>query len=86
MIEPGLSEAVVQRCSVKKALLGISQNLQENTYVRVSFFNKVSGLRPATLSKRKLWHRSFPVNFTKLLRTPFLEDTFFLDYVLFGLV
>ena len=30
------------------------------------FFNKVAGL----------WHRFFPVNFRKLLRTPFLENTF----------
>ena len=36
-------EAVVQRCSVKKLFLEISQNLQENTCVRV-FFNKVAGL------------------------------------------
>ena len=34
------------------------------------FFNKVAGLRPATLLKKRLWHRCFPVNFAKLLRTP----------------
>ena len=45
-------EAVVQRCSVKKVFLEISQNSQENTCARVSFFNKVAGLRPATLLKR----------------------------------
>ena len=27
---------------------------------------------PATLLKNRLWHRCFPVNFTKFLRTPFL--------------
>ena len=32
-----------QRCSMKKVFLGISQNPQENTYVR-AFFNKVVGL------------------------------------------
>ena len=32
-----MGEAVVQRCSVKKAFLKISQNSQENTCVRVSF-------------------------------------------------
>ena len=31
------SEAVVQRCSVKKVLLKISQNSQENTCARVCF-------------------------------------------------
>ena len=26
------------------------------------FFSKVSGLRPSTLFKKRLWHRCFPVN------------------------
>ena len=39
------------------------------------FFNKVVGLRPATLLKKRLWHRCFPVNFAKLLKTPFLQNT-----------
>ena len=34
------------------------------------FFNKVAGLRPATLLKKKFWHRCFPVYFAKILRTP----------------
>ena len=29
-------------------------------------------LRSATLFKKRLWHRCFPVNFAKFLRTPFL--------------
>ena len=29
-------------------------------------------LRPATLLKKRLWYRYFPVNFGKFLRTPFL--------------
>ena len=33
------------------------------------FFNKVAELRPATLLKKRLWHRCFPVNFAKFLRT-----------------
>ena len=36
------------------------------------FFNKVAGLRPATLLKKKLWHRCFLVNFVRFLRAPFL--------------
>ena len=31
------TEAVVQRCSVKEVFLKVSQNLQENTFARVSF-------------------------------------------------
>ena len=38
------------------------------------FFNKVAGLRPATLLKKRPWHRCFPVNFTKFLRKPFLTE------------
>ena len=29
---------------------------------------------PATLLKKRLWHRCFPVNFVKFLRTPFLQN------------
>ena len=39
------------------------------------FFNKVAGLTSATLLKSRLWLRCFPVNYTKLLRTPFLQNT-----------
>ena len=35
------AEAVAQRCSVKKVLLEISQNSQENTCARVSFLIKL---------------------------------------------
>ena len=30
---------------------------------------------PATLLKKRLWHRRFPVNFVKFLRTSFLQNT-----------
>ena len=43
----------------------ISQNSQENTCARVSFLNKVAGLTPATLLKKRLWYKCFPVNFVK---------------------
>ena len=38
------------------------------------FFNKVAGLRPATLLKKRLWHKCFHVNFAKFLRTLFLTE------------
>ena len=45
-------------CSVKKVLLEISQNSQENTCARVYFLMKLQeGL--ATLLKKRLWHRCF---------------------------
>ena len=40
------------------------------------FFNKVAKLRPATLLKKRLWHRRFLVNFAKFLRTPSLQNIF----------
>ena len=44
---PGLvkfQEALVQRCSVKKVFLEISQNLQKNTCARVSLLIKLQAL------------------------------------------
>ena len=38
------------------------------------FSNKVADLRPATLLKKSFWHRCFPVNFVKFLRTTFCMD------------
>ena len=36
-------------------------------------------LRPATLLKKRVWHRCFPVNFTKFLGTPiFIENLWWL--------
>ena len=32
-------------------------------------------LWPATLLRKRLWHRCFPLNFAKFLRTPFLQNT-----------
>ena len=40
-----------------------------------SLFNKVAGLRPVALLKKRLWHMYFPVNFVKFLRKP-LGDGF----------
>ena len=64
-----------QRCSMKK---GVLRNFTKFTgkHLRQSlFFNEVAGLRPATLLKKRLWRRCFPVNFAKFLRTPFLRNT-----------
>ena len=32
-------------------------------------------IRPATLLKKRLWHRCFPVNVVRFLRTPFSQNT-----------
>ena len=72
-----LSRSRHRRCSVKKVFLEIVQNSQENTCVGVSFLIKLqaSGLRPATLLKKRVWRKCFPVNFAKFLGIPFLQSS-----------
>ena len=66
-----LSEAVVQRCSVKKVFLNILQNLRENTCARVSFL--INFIKEGTLAQ------VFLVNFMKFSRTPiFIERLWWL--------
>ena len=63
-------------------------SIRQGTVLRGSFFYlsdangavlvsllSILNMRPATLLKKKLWHRCFPVNFVKFLRTPFLQNT-----------
>ena len=63
------SEAVVRRCSIKKVFLEISQNSQENTCAGKHLCQRLFFI------KKSLWRRCFPVNFTKFLRTPFLQNS-----------
>ena len=60
-----------QRCSVR---IGVLRNFTKSTGKHLCqslLFNKVAGLRPATLLKKKLCNRCFPANFVKFLRTHF---------------
>ena len=59
-----MSEAAAAGVSCKKLTLKISENSQENTR-SIVFCN---------FTKKRLWHRCFPVNFPKFLRTPFLTE------------
>ena len=63
-----------QRCSIKKGVFRNFTKFTGNTCARVSFLIKLQAL------KKRLWHRCFPVNFAKFLRTPFygtpLDDCF----------
>ena len=63
-----------QRCSVKKSVL---RNFEKSTgkHLCQSLFLVKLQARSATLLKKRLWHRCFPVNFAKFLRTPFLRNT-----------
>ena len=63
-----------QRCYVK---IGVLRNFTKFTgrhLCQSLFLNKVSGLRLATLFIKRLWHKCFPVNFVKFLRTPFYTE------------
>ena len=63
------------RCSVK---IGVLKNYTKSTgrhLCQSVFYNKVAGLRSATLFKKRVWHRCFPVSFGKFLRTPFEQNT-----------
>ena len=64
-----------QKCSARKVFLEISHKVHSKGPVPEYLFNKVAGLRPATLLKKRPCHRCFPVYFVKLLRTPFLQNT-----------
>ena len=39
------------------------------------FFNKVAGLRPATLLNKRLWHRFFPFEFCVIFKKTFFYRT-----------
>ena len=58
----------------KKAVLKNFAKFTGKHLCQSLFFNKVADLRPATLLKKRLWHRCFPVDFAKLLRTPFFTE------------
>ena len=63
-------EVFCRKGTLKKFL-----EIHRKTPVPEPLFNKVAGLRPETLLKKRLWRRSFPVNFEKFLRISFLENT-----------
>ena len=64
-----------QRYSVRKGVLRNFAKFTGKHLCQSLFFNKVAGLRPEFLLKKRFWHRCFPVNFAKFLRTPFLQNT-----------
>ena len=61
------------------ATRGVLRNFAKftgNQLCQSLFFNKskVAGLRPATLLKKRPWHKYILLNFSKVLRTPFLQN------------
>ena len=71
----GMGRSSHRRCSVKISVLRNFSKFTGKHLCQRLFFNKVAGLGPPTLLKKSLWHRCFPVNFAKFLRTTFLQNT-----------
>ena len=62
------------RCSLRKGILRNFAKFTRKHLNQSPFSNRTAGLRPATLLKKILWYRYFPVNFGKILRTPFFTE------------
>ena len=82
-VDNGDSEAVAQRCSVKKVFLEISQNSLWNTCARVSFLQALDWKACNFIKKRGVFffkkketptHRCFSVKFVKFLVKPVLKN------------
>ena len=70
-----ISRSSHRRCSVRKGVLRNFAKFTGKHPCQRLFFNRVGGLKPATLFKKRLWRRCFLVNFAKFLTTPFLQNT-----------
>ena len=69
------TEAVVQRCSLKKMFLKISQNSRESTCVSV-FFNKVAGKAlSCSFIKKETLTQVFSYEFREILKNMFFHRT-----------
>ena len=62
-----------RRCSMNKGVVRNFTKFTGKHLCQSLFFNKVAGL--ATLLKKRLCRRCFPVNFLKFLRTLILQNT-----------
>ena len=78
-----ISEAATRGVLYKRSVVKNFTKFTGKHLCQSLFFNKVAGLMPATLFKKRLatllkerlWNRCFPVNFAKFLRTPLLYRT-----------
>ena len=61
-----------RRCSVRKDVLRNFAKFTEKHLCQGLF---MSGPKACNFIKKRLWHRCFPVNFAKVLRTLFLQNT-----------
>ena len=78
-----------RRCSTRKGVVRNFAKFTGKDLCQSLFCNKVTGLRPATLLKKRLWRRCFPVNFAKFLGQLFLQNTpgrLLLEFQLFSVL
>ena len=68
-----ISRSSHRKCSVRK---GVLRNLAKFTGKHL-----YQSLFKLQASAQRLWHRCFPANFAKFLRTPFLQNTFFTEHL-----
>ena len=77
MFDKGLNAPLIRTshrmCFVRKGVIRNFSKFTGKHMCQSLFINKVACLRPATLLKKRLWHRCFPVNFEKFLITPFYK-------------
>ena len=60
------SRGVMKKCVLRNFTKITGKHLRQSL-----FCNKVAGLRPATLLKKRIWHRCLLVTFGEFLRIPF---------------
>ena len=70
---PSRSGTLVEAKSIASTSLKHRQSISLASFLQCPHCKK-SSLRLATLLKKRLWHRFFPVNFAKFLRTPFFSE------------
>ena len=75
MVKKSIYKSSQWRCSLRKGVLGNFAKFTWKHLCQSLFFDKFAGLGPATLLKKRFWHRCFPMNFVKLLRTTFSQST-----------
>ena len=61
---------------IQHSLLIMFYLIKRISLIFLSFLAWNRSFMPANLLKKRLWHRCFPVNFAKFLRTSFLQNTF----------
>ena len=55
---------------------GVLRNFAKFSGKHRPLFESLFQFQPTTLLKKRLWHRCFPANVAKFLRTPCFQNTF----------